>query len=327
MKRREFIGLAGGAALALPSITRAQQKATPSIGFLSTRSSAESRYLVAAFASGLREAGFVEGQNVTVEFRWADGQYDRLAGHADDLVRREVALIVTVGASQSAFAAKAASSAIPIVFVTGNDPVALGLVASLNRPGGVITGVSSIAWHLEGKRLEILDDLLPRTTAISMLVNSNNPDAKGLFEEAEVAARKRGRHLSMLKASSAGDIDDVLSTIPQREGGALMLGADAFLASRRDQIIALAERYKVPAIYYTREFVVAGGLMSYGSSIADGYRQGGVYAGRILKGDKPGDLPVWQPTKFEQVINLKTANALGLAIPPMVLALSDEVIE
>ena len=160
-----------------------------------------------------------------------------------------------------------------------------------------------------------------------MLVNSNNPDAKGLFEEAEVAARKRGRHLSMLKASSAGDIDDVLSTIPQREGGALMLGADAFLVSRRDQIIALAERYKIPAIYYTREFVVAGGLMSYGSSIADGYRQGGVYAGRILKGDKPGDLPVWQPTKFEQVINLKTANALGLAIPPMVLALSDEVIE
>jgi putative ABC transport system substrate-binding protein len=327
MQRREFITLIGGAAVAWPLAARAQQPTMPVIGFLSGRSSGESEYLVAAFNDGLREAAFVVGQNVVIEFRWADGKYDRLPGQAADLVRLQVSVIITVGAVQAIRAAKATTSTIPIVFVTGDDPVTLGLVASLNRPGGNLTGASPVNQVLEAKRFELLHELAPKGMAIAVLVNSNSPSAETQTKDAEAAARTLGRQLHVLRVANAADIDGAFTTLVQREAGALMISGDPFLNSRREQIVALATRHKIPDFYSAREAAVAGGLISYGPNFADSYHQAGVYAGRILKGEKPGELPVVQPTKFELVINLKTAKALGLEIPPKLLALADEVIE
>jgi putative ABC transport system substrate-binding protein len=327
MKRRQFITLLGGAAAAWPLVARAQQAAMPVIGFLSGRSSDESRSLVAAFRNGLREVGFVEGQNVSIEFKWVGGQYDRLPSEAADLVHRPVALIAAVGAVPAIQAAKRASSTIPIVFVTGDDPVRLGLVASLNRPGANVTGVSPLNQQLEAKRLAILHEFVPKTVAIAMLVNPNNPRADFQVKEIDAAASTLGRQYHVLKASTASEIDDAFSILVQRKAGALLLGGDPFLSSQRDQLVALAARHRIPTLYHDLAFAEPGGLMIYGTSIPDSYRQAGVYAGRILKGEKPGDLPVMQATKIVLVINLKTAKALNLELPPTLLALADEVIE
>jgi putative ABC transport system substrate-binding protein len=327
MRRREFIMLLGGAAVAWPLTARAQQTALPVIGFLSGRSSGESGYLVAAFNDGLHEAAFVVGQDVAIEFQWADGQYDRLPGQAADLVRRQVSVIVAVGAVQAIRAAKAVTSTIPIVFVTGDDPVMLGLVASLNRPGGNLTGASPVNQVLETKRFEMLHELAPKGTAIAVLVNSNSPSAEIQTKDAEAAARTLGRQLNVLRVATAADIDGAFVILVQSGAGALMISGDPFLNSRREQIVALASRHKIPDFYSAREAAAVGGLMSYGPSFADSYHQAGIYAGRILKGENPGDLPVVQPTKFHLVINLKTAKALGLEIPARLLALADEVIE
>jgi putative ABC transport system substrate-binding protein len=282
---------------------------------------------MAEFVKGLRELGFVVGQNVSIESQWADSQYDRLPAQAADFVRRHVALIVAVGATKAILAAKAATSTIPIVFNTGDDPVRLGLVASLNRPGGNLTGTSSLNEQIESKRVAILDQLVPKGAILSMLVNPDAPISEILIKEAEAAARSLGRELHTLKATNADEIDAALSVHVQRGYGALLLVSDPFLASRRDQIVALAERYKIPILSYGREFTVAGGLMSYGANTADAYRQVGVYAGRILKGEKPADLPVTQATKFDLVLNLKTAKTLGIEFPDRLIALADEVIE
>ena len=326
MKRREFITLIGGAA-AWPLATRAQQPAVPVIGFLSGRSANESQYRVAAFDKALRGAGFIEGQSLAIEFKWADGQYDRLPGQAADLVRRPVEVIVAVGAVQAIRAAKAATSSIPIAFVTGDDPVALGLVASLNRPGGNVTGISPISQALEAKRLEILHELVPKSTTIAMLVNPRNPAADMQSQEATAAAQSLGRTLHLIRAASVSDIDAAFSNLVQSGDGALMVSADPFFNSRRDQIITLAVHHKILDFYTAREFASAGGLMSYGPDIANSYQQAGGYAARILKGEKPGELPVLQATKFELVINLKTAKALHHSIPDRLMALADEVIE
>jgi putative tryptophan/tyrosine transport system substrate-binding protein len=326
MKRREFITLVGGAT-AWPLAARAQQAKLPVIGFLSGRSAGESRYLVAAFNNGLREEGFADGHNVSVEFRWADGQYERLPGEVAELVRRQVAAIVAVGAVQAIRAAMAATSTIPIVFITGDDPVRLGLVASINRPGGNTTGISALNQAMEGKRLSILHELAAKGAAMGLLVNPNSPSAQDQIEEARGAARTLGRELAVVKAGTAAEIDGAFAALGQRGAVALSVSGDPFLNSRREQIAALALRYKIPALGNVREFVTAGGLMSYGPNFADSYRQAAIYSGRILKGEKPADLPVMQPTKFELVINLKTAKALRLNIPPTLLALADEVIE
>ena len=327
MKRREFITALGGAAAAWPFAARAQRTSPPAIGFLSGRSFSESRSLVLAFGNGLREAGIVEGQNASIEFKWADGQYDHLPGQAAELVRRPVALIAAVGAVPAIRAAKAATSTIPIVFVTGDDPVRLGLVASLNRPGGNITGISPLNQQLEAKRLEILHALVPKTTAIAMLVNPNNPRIDIQLKDVEAAATTLGRQYDVLKAATAAEIDSAFSTLTQRKDGALLIGGDPFFSSRRDQLVALAAHYRIPTIYHDLAFVEPDGLMIYGASIPDSYRQAGVYAGRILKGEKSIDLPVMQATKIVFVINLKVAKALNLEIPPTLLALADEVIE
>jgi putative tryptophan/tyrosine transport system substrate-binding protein len=329
IRRRDFIILLGGtAASPMPLRTaRAQQPAMPIIGFLSGRSSEESRYLVAAFGAGLREQGFVEGQNVAIAFQWADGQYELLPGEAADLVRLRVACIVAVGAVQSIRAAMAATSTIPIVFVTGDDPVRLKLVASLNRPGGNVTGASPINQILEPKRLAFLHEVAPKGTGIAMLVNPNSPSAETQAQDARAAARLLGRELQVLDAGVASEIDAAFAKLVQSGAGALLVSGDPFFSSRREQIVALATRHKVPALSYLREFAAAGGLMSYGPSFEESYHQTGVYAGRILKGEKPADLPVIQPTKFDLVLNLKTARVLGLEITPTLLALADEVIE
>ncbi len=327
MRRRDFIKMIGGTAISWPLAARAQQAANPVIGFLSGRSSGESRYLIAAFGEGLGEAGIFVGKNVSIESQWADGQYDRLPSQAADFVRRHVALIVAVGAVQAILAAKAATSTTPIVFVTGDDPVRLGLVASLNRPGGNITGASPLGQQIESKRVAILDQLVPRSASFSMLMNPDTPGIEFLIKEVETAAHSLGREVHALKAANADEIDAAFSTHAQRGYGALLLGSDPFLTSRRDQIIALAARYKIPTLYNTREFAAAGGLMSYGANVADAYQQAGIYAGRILKGEKPGDLPVTQASKFNLVLNLKTAKALGLDFPDKLIALADEVIE
>ena len=327
MRRRKFIALLAGATASLPVAARAQQAAKPVIGFLSGRSSGESKYLIASFAEGLGEAGFFVGKNVSIDYKWADGRYDRIPGQAVDFVGRNVALIVAVGAVQTILAAKAATSTIPIVFVTGDDPVRLGLVASLNRPGGNITGASPLGQQIESKQLAILDQLVSKNASFAMLVNPDTPSVEFLIKEVETAARSLGRELYMLKASNADAIDAAFSTLAQRGYGGLLLGGDPFLASRRDQIITLAAGYKIPTLYNTREFTVAGGLVSYGANVADAYQRAGIYAGRILKGEKPGDLPVTQASKFNLVLNLKTAKALGLEFPDRLIALADEVIE
>jgi putative tryptophan/tyrosine transport system substrate-binding protein len=325
--RRQFISILGGASFAWPLAARAQQPATPVIGFLSSRSAGESTYLVAAFRQGLRDAGYVEGKNIAIEFRWAEGKYDQLPALAADLAKNRVAAIAATGGAASGLAAKAATTTIPIVFTAGDDPIAAGLVTSLNRPTGNVTGVSVLANQLGAKRLELLHELVPAAKAIGYLVNTTNPSSQNELQDIKLAATSLGLVLHLLKASSAGDIDAAFATLGEYRAGALIVGVDPFFNSQRDQLIALAARDALPVIYSYREFAAEGGLMSYAPSLVDGYRQTGVYTGRILKGEKPADLPVIQPTKFQLVINLKAAKALGLTVPQTLLVAADEVIE
>ena len=326
MKRREFISLLGGAAAAWPLAARAQQPVTPVIGFMSGRSPAESEYLVKAFRTGLNELGYVEGRNVSVEYRWADGHYDRLPALAAELVGRRVAAIAATGGSVSGLAAKAATATTPIVFSSGGDAVKLGLVASLNRPGGNVTGLNLIFGALGAKRLELLRDLIPQATTIAMLVNLNYPSASTEVQETEAGARSLGLQLNVFNATVESEFERAFAAITAQRVAGLLVGDDPFLQSRRDKLVQLAANHAIPAIYFSRDFSDAGGLMSYGPSIIDAYRLVGFYIGRVLNGERPADLPVIQPTKFDLVINLKTAKALQLTVSPTLLARADEVI-
>ena len=324
MKRREFITFLGGAVAAWPLVTRAQQS-KPVIGFLRSTSRASSEHLVTAFLRGLKETGYTEGQNVMIEYRWADNQADRLAALAGDLIRRHVAVIVAN--STSAFAVNAATTTIPMVILTGSDPVKAGLVANLNHPGGNVTAVVFFSDDLGTKRLELLHQFVPKATTIGALVNTNHPGTEDERRDFQTAARVIGLQLIVLDVRSIRDIETAFATFVQRGARALLVGSGAFLFSNRERLVALAARHALPTSFAQRESVTAGGLMSYGTSITDAYRQIGIYAGRILKGEKPADLPVMRSTKFEFVINLKTAKALGLAIPQTLLVTADEVIE
>jgi ABC-type uncharacterized transport system substrate-binding protein len=327
MKRREFITLLGGAAATWPLAARAQQPAMPVIGLLGSASADESTHIMRALRAGLNESGFIEGKNVAIEYRWAHDKYDRLPALAAELVNRQVLVIVTAGAEPSALAAKGATNKIPIVFVVDGDPVSIGLVDSINRPGRNVTGMSLIASALEAKRLALVHELVPKSTMIAVLVNPEFPDTDSQLGALETAANNNGQQIYVLEARTERDLEAVFTTIVQQKAGALLVAADPLLSQLHDQIVALAARYKVPAIYESREFVAAGGVISYGASIADAYRGAGVYAGKILKGAKPADLPVQLPTTFELVINLKAAKAIGLTVPPTLLARADEVIE
>jgi putative ABC transport system substrate-binding protein len=327
MRRRDLIALFGSAAIAWPLDGRTQQP-TPVIGFLGIFSPAEASYLVAAFRQGLAETGYIDGSNVTIEYRWAETHYDRLPSLAADLASQQVTVIAATGGGVSALAAKAATATIPIVFVAGDlDPVKSGLVSSLNRPGGNVTGITPSTSVLGPKRLELLHEMVPAATVIGMLVNPNFADAEIQSREAREAALILGLQLHIVNASTESEFDTAFSTLVERQTGALLVGNDALFNSRRQRLVALAARYSIPAIYSYREYVAAGGLMNYAPSLADAYRQAGVYTGKILKGTMPADLPVEQPTNFELVVNIKIAKALGLTIPPLILARADEVIE
>jgi ABC-type uncharacterized transport system substrate-binding protein len=325
MRRRELILLLSSAMTAASGL-RAQQKAMPVIGFLGSASLGRNPALMAAFHQGLSETGYVEGQNLAIEYRWAEGHYDRLPALAADLVARKVDLIAAFGGIPAALAAKSATSTIPIVFSVG-DPVDLGLVANLARPGGNLTGVSTLAPELSPKRLELISELVPQAGVIALLVNPNNSNPERIIGDMQEAARAKGVQLPILKARTESEIDAAFTTLVQLQAGALVVGGDPFFGNWREQLVALAARHGVPAIYQWRESVEAGGLISYGSNLAASFRQVGIYAGKILKGAKPADLPVQQPTTFELLVNLNTAKALGLTIPQSILGRADEVIE
>ena len=325
MERREFITLLGGTAVAWPLGLRAQQPAMPVVGFLRVTSLNDSAHLVTAFQRGLKEAGFVEGQNVAIEYRWADGQNEQLPELAADLVNRQVAVIV--GHSNAVQAAKAASATIPIIFVVGTDPVRTGLVANLNRPGGNVTGVTFTTVDVTSKRLGQLHELVPKPELIGVLLDPNLPEFDVELRDVEIAAKTIGRRVLFFKAASPSELNAAFGSIIQAGVGALLVGGGPFFSSQRQRLAVLSARHAIPSSYTDREFAVAGGLMSYGPSQTDAYRRAGIYAGRILKGEKAGDLPVEQPTKFEFVINVGTAAALGIAVPNSMQLIADEVIE
>jgi ABC-type uncharacterized transport system substrate-binding protein len=327
VRRREFITLIGGAAAAWPLAARAQQPAMPVIGYLSSFPADINPKFTQAFRQGLNDGGFFEGRNITIDYRWdEEGRYDRLPKMAADLVGRRVSVLFA-SPIPAALAAKAATATIPIVFAIGSDPVETGLVDSLNRPGGNVTGATFLSVELGAKRLELLRDLVPKIGSIALLVNPNNPNGAVQTKQMQAATSALGLQLNILNAASESDFDNGFATLSRERTDALVVSADPFFFSHRDQLAALALRHSMPAIYYAREFAVAGGLISYASSFADSFRQAATYVGRILKGEKPADLPVLQPTKFELVINLKTAKTLGLEIPAPLLALADEMIE
>jgi putative tryptophan/tyrosine transport system substrate-binding protein len=327
MRRREFITLLGGAATAWPLAARAQQPVVPVIGYLNSGSPATVAGPLMAFRKSLSEIGYVEGRNVAIEYRWAEDQYDRLPGLAADLVRRHVAAIVASGAVNSPLAAKAATNAIPIIFMTGSDPVEIGLVPRLNRPGGNVTGVTLVSRELAAKRLEILREIIPNASVIGLLANPSNPNTKTEVSELQTLARSGGWRLQVVAAGTASELDAAFATLAQQKADAFTFTTDFLFITRRGQIATLAARHAIPGMFSFREDVDAGGLISYGPSLPDAYRQLGIYTGRILKGEKAADLPVMQPTKFELVVNLATAKALGLAIPESFLLRADEVIE
>src|SRR5882672_5770730 len=325
MRRLDFIIFLAGAMAGWPSTVRAQQKAMPVIGYLGSGLTNPNSPFVAAFRQGLSETGYVEGQNVTIEYRWAEDHYDRLPALAADLVGRKVDVILASGGDAAAFVAKGATTTIPIVFAVGGDPVERGLVASLSRPGGNLTGISVLAAELNPKRLELLSELVPQAGVVALLVNSNSPNAERVMRGVQEAARVKGVQLDILKARTEAEIDAAFATLVPHHTGALLVAGVPF--SRREQLAALAERYSVPVIYDAREFAEAGGLISYGASRPAAWHQAGIYLGKILNGAKPADLPVYQSTNFELVVNLKTAKALGLTVPPSILARATEVIE
>jgi putative tryptophan/tyrosine transport system substrate-binding protein len=325
MRRREFIKLLGNAVVAWPVVARAQRPAMPVIGLLNAGSSKSFQSLVAAFRQGLSESGYVEGQNLAIEYRWADGDYKKLPGLAADLVGRHVDAILVN--SPALIAAKAATTTIPIVFTMGGNPVELGLVSSLSQPGGNVTGVSILLNELSAKRLELLRELVPAATSVGFLVNPTFPTVQSEMKDVQAAARALGIKLIVLNASTEAEIDTAFAEFSRQRIAALLLGTDVFFLTRRDQIVALANRMRVATMYYLREYVVAGGLISYAANLAEMYRQAGTYVAKILKGAKPAELPVLQPTKFDLVINLKTAKALGLTVSNQMQLLADEVIE
>jgi putative ABC transport system substrate-binding protein len=327
VKRRDFITLLGGAVIAWPFAACAQQSTMPVVGFLSSRSADDSVRVVASFSDGLAEIGYVDGRNAAIEFRWAQGQFDRLPVLAAELVRRSVTVLAAVGGHQTPRAAQAATNTIPIVFGIGEDPVKEGLVPNLNRPGANVTGATFFTALLGAKRLGLLRDLVPKAEVVGLLVNQNTSQGQGQIRDVQQAVRDLGQRLVILNGGSDEDIDAAFAGLARQGVAALMVGADPFFDTRRDRLIALVTRHRVPAIYQFRDYALTGGLMSYGASITDLYRQVGVYVGRILKGEKPADLPVMLPTKFELVINLKTAKALGINISDNLLTLADEVIE